>query len=469
MTNLLDLSKELPMVHDILIVDDEADICMLISDILKDEGMSTRKAQNADEALLQIQQYRPTLIILDIWLQGSRLDGLELLDEMKRDHPDIPVLIISGHGTIATAVEAIKKGAAYFIEKPFQTESLLLMITQAMEATRLKRENAELRIRAGDDYQLIGQSHAMNQLRITVDKVASTNSRVLISGPAGSGKKTVARLIHQRSRRSQEAFVVFNCAHFEPTQVAQHLFGTEQRKEGNSCQIGILEQANRGTLLLDEVSALPLAIQCQLSRILQEHTVTRLGGEQRITIDVRVLASTSKNLEHEIAIDRFFPDLYYRLNVVPIHIPALKERRGDIALLANHFMIHNAKVSGLSLHQFNEEALSLLKAYDWPGNVRQLRNIIEWLLIMRNGEDDQPISPNMLPAEIGSHAPTTLKWEKGSEIMQLTLRKAREIFEREYLLMQILRFDGNISRTATFIGMERTALHRKLKTLGVIQ
>ena len=455
------------MAHDILIVDDEADIRMLIAGILSDEGMKTREAANADQALAQLKARRPSLVILDIWLQGSRLDGLELIGEIRKDHPDLPVVMISGHGTIETAVSAIKLGAYDFIEKPFKSDRLLLLVERAIESAKLKRENAELKLRAGGEIELVGKAAALNQVRQAIDKVAPTGSRVMITGPAGSGKEVVARLIHQRSRRAEGPFVVLNCATLRPDRLELELFGSDQASDGGRRKTGVLELAHNGTLLLDEVADMPMETQGKIVRVLQEHTFSRQGGAARVEVDVRVIASTNRDLQAEIEAKRFRQDLYYRLNVVPITVPSLGERREDIPLLARHFMLRSAQASGLPVREFGEDALAALQAYHWPGNVRQLRNCIDWLLIMSSGDSKEAIRADQLPPEIGSITPTVLKWDKGGEIMGLPLREAREVFEREYLLAQVTRFGGNISRTAAFVGMERSALHRKLKSLGV--
>jgi two-component system nitrogen regulation response regulator NtrX len=457
------------MAHDILVVDDEADIRMLIGGILGDEGYQTREAADADAALAALQARQPSLVVLDVWLQGSRLDGLELLAEIRRDHPAVPVIMISGHGTIEMAVSAIKRGAYDFIEKPFQSDRLLLMVERAIEAARLRRENAELRQRAGGDIGLIGRSPAIAHLRQQLERVAPTGSRVLIAGPAGAGKEVIARLLHGLSRRAQGPFVALNCAAMHPDRLEEELFGTErQREDGQERgKVGTLELAHGGTLLLDEVGDMPLATQGKIVRVLQEQTFTRVGGASRVEVDVRVIASSNRDLPAEIAAGRFRQDLYYRLNVVPIRVPPLTERREDIPLLARHFMARSAEAQGLPRREIGEDAMAALQAYSWPGNVRQLRNVVDWLLIMATGDIDQPLRADMLPPEIGAIAPAVVRWEKGSEIMALPLRDARELFEREYLLAQVNRFGGNISRTAEFVGMERSALHRKLKSLGV--
>ncbi len=460
------------MAHDILIVDDEADIRALIAGILEDEGYSTREAATSDAALDAVRARRPSLVIQDIWLQGSALDGLGILDAIKRDHPDVPVVMISGHGTIETAVQAIKQGAYDFIEKPFKTDRLLIIVERAIEAARLRRENRELRLRVGSSgaaADLVGASPFVQQIRAAIDKVAPTNSRVLVTGPAGSGKEVVARIIHGRSRRAEGPFVVLNCAAMHPDRMEIELFGTEHGVDGPDSprKIGTFEQAHGGTLLLDEVADMPLETQGKIVRVLQDQTFERVGGGKRVEVDVRVIASTNRDLQSEIAAGRFREDLFYRLNVVPVKVPPLRDRKEDVPLLARHFMQLAAQAAGVQPRPLGEDALAALQAYDWPGNIRQLRNVMDWLLIMAPGDGGDSIRADMLPSEIGAITPAVLRWEKSSEIMTLPLREARELFEREYLLAQVNRFAGNISRTAAFVGMERSALHRKLKLLGV--
>ncbi|MBV9584788.1 MAG: sigma-54-dependent Fis family transcriptional regulator [Alphaproteobacteria bacterium] len=455
------------MAHDILIVDDEADIRMLIAGVLRDEGYATREAGDSGEALAAIHTRQPTLVILDIWLQGSELDGIAILRQLRAEMPSVPVIMISGHGTIETAVEAIKMGAYDFIEKPFKADRLLLLVARAIEAAQLRRENAELKLRAGGELDLVGASPAINQLRQQIERVAPTGSRVLISGAPGSGKEVVGRLLHARSRRSQGPFVPVNCATMRPDRLEIELFGCEASNNGEPRKIGTFERAHGGTLFLDEVADMPLETQGKIVRALQEQTFERVGGSRRVEVDVRVVASSNRELSAEIAAGRFREDLFYRLNVVPIRIPPLRERREDIPLLGRHFMARGAAAARIQPRDFGEDALAALQAYTWPGNVRQLRNVIDWLLIMAPGDTDEPVHADMLPNEITAIAPTVVKWDKGSEIMTLPLRDAREVFEREYLLAQVTRFGGNISRTAAFVGMERSALHRKLKSLGV--
>jgi len=455
------------MAHDILIVDDEADIRLLIAGVLKDEGYATREAADSTQALAAIQSRQPTLVILDIWLQGSELDGIEILRRLRAEMPTVPVVMISGHGTIETAVEAIKIGAYDFIEKPFKSDRLLLVVVRAIEAALLRRENEELKLRAGGELDLVGVSSAANQLRQQIERVAPTGSRVLITGAPGSGKEVVARLLHARSRRAPGPFVAVNCATMRPDRLEIELFGSEAENDGAGRKIGTFERAHGGTLFLDEVADMPMETQGKIVRVLQEQTFERVGGSHRVEVDVRVVASSNRELGGEIAGGRFREDLFYRLSVVPIKVPPLRDRREDIPLLARHFMDRGAEAARMPAREFGEDALAALQSYSWPGNVRQLRNVVDWLLIMAPGENHEHVRADMLPNEITAIAPTVVKWDKGSEIMTLPLRDAREVFEREYLLAQVTRFGGNISRTAAFVGMERSALHRKLKSLGV--
>ena len=454
------------MAHDILVVDDKSDIRALVAGLLSDEGYQTREAADSDSALEAIRARRPSLVLLDIWLQGSRLDGLAILSEIKRHHPSVPVVMMSGHGTIETAVGAIKLGAYEFIEKPFQSDRLLLAVERAIESARLRREIEDLKQRAGGDEELLGHSSAMSHLRQAIERVAPTGSRVLVTGPAGVGKEVAARLLHRLSKRATGPFVVVNCAAMHPERMESELFGIESNPEGER-KVGTFEQAHGGTLVLDEVADMPLETQGKIVRVLQEQTFERVGGGKRVEVDVRVMATTNRDLPAEIAAGHFREDLFYRLNVVPLRLPALRDRREDIPVLAQHFLQRAAQVAGLAARPIAEDAIAALQAYDWPGNARQLRNVMDWLLIMAPGDAREPLRADMLPPEIGAITPAVLRWEKSSEIMTLPLREAREVFEREYLLAQVTRFGGNISRTATFVGMERSALHRKLKSLGV--
>ena len=457
-----------PMAHDILIVDDESDICDLVSGILEDEGYETRMATTSGAAMAEIQSRFPSLLILDIWLQGSDIDGLALLDRVLADDPDLPVIMISGHGNIETAVAAIKAGAYDFIEKPFKADRLLTMIQRAVESSKLRRENREMRLRGSPETELIGSSPAINVLRSAVEKVAPTGSRVLISGAPGSGKEVVARMLHAMSRQSEGPMVVVNAAAMAPDRMEVELFGTEKgvSDPADGRKLGTFEQAHGGTLFLDNVADMPLETQAKILRVLQDQNFERVGGSTKIQVDVRVISASSRDLSDEISDGRFREDLYHRLNVVPVRVPALRERREDIPQLAHYFSRRTAEATGLPPRRIDEDALAVLQAYDWPGNVRELRNLIERIMILAPGDADG-IRASMLPPEIKSGTIATVRPAGGEDIMVLALREAREVFEREYLTAQITRFGGNVSRTASFVGMERSALHRKLKALGV--
>jgi two-component system nitrogen regulation response regulator NtrX len=453
------------MSSDILVIDDEADIRDLIAGILEDEGHQVRAARDADEALEAVRRRKPALVILDVWLQGSRLDGLELLQTLKEIDPDMPVVVISGHGTIETAVTAIRRGAYDFIEKPFTADRLLVVVGRANETARLKRENAALRARSAASSELVGASPVMAQLRAAVERIAPTNSRVLISGPAGAGKELVARLLHDRSQRASGPFVAINAASIAPERMESEIFG-EEGADGRPRKIGVFEQAHAGTLLLDEVGDMPLETQSKLLRVLIDQRFRRLGGGYDVQVNVRVISSSSRDLRRDIEHGSFREDLFHRLNVVPLRVPSLAERRDDIPALAAYFVHRLAETSGLAPREIAADALAALQAADWPGNVRQLRNIIERILILASGDAALPVSIDMLPTDAWPNA--NFSQQQGlQDVIGMSLRDAREKFEREYLSVQITRFGGNISRTAAFIGMERSALHRKLKSLGV--
>ena len=455
------------MAADILIVDDEADICELVAGILQDEGYSTRVAHNSNSALGAIESRRPNLVFLDIWLQGSRLDGLQLLEAAKEQHPDLPVVMISGHGNIETAVAAIKHGAYDFIEKPFKADRLLLIADRALETSRLKREVRELKQLTPIASALIGKSPAINQLRQTIEKVAPTNSRILIVGPSGAGKELCARTLHSMSSRAAGPFVVINAAAITPERMETELFGVEQTNGTQSRKVGALEEAHGGTLFIDEIADMPRETQNKILRVLTDQTFERVGGGGKVGVDVRIVSSTSRNLEAEIAAGNFREDLFHRLSVVPIRIPPLAERREDISVLVDYFMDQISAATGLSKRAIGEDAMAVLQSHDWPGNVRQLRNNVERLMILAGGDSSAVINASMLPQDVGSMIPSMPNGNGGDQLMSLPLREAREMFEREYLMAQINRFGGNISRTAEFVGMERSALHRKLKALGV--
>jgi two-component system nitrogen regulation response regulator NtrX len=452
------------MALEVLVVDDEADIRDLVSGVLEDEGYAVRTAADSTQTLEAIEERRPSMVLLDVWLQGSKLDGLQLLQEIKLRDSTIPVLVISGHGNLDTAVAAVREGAVDFIEKPFEAERLIYLVDRATETERLRRENQTLRLQVGQEDQLQGSSVAINTVRATLKRVAPTGSRVQISGPPGVGKEIAARMIHQWSPRARAPFIVLSAAMMSPDRVEEELFGSES---DGVIRSGLLEHAHGGTLFLDEIADMPLTTQAKILRVLTDQSYARVGGQRPVKVDVRVLSATSRNLQDEIAAGRFREDLYYRLNVVPVRLPPLRERREDIPELVSHFLARIAAERRMAAPSISEEAMAALQAHDWPGNVRQLRNIIERTLILAPGDRAARIDVDLLPPEVLENQSAMSGANTGMAIMGSPLREAREAFEREYLKIQIRRFSGNISRTATFIGMERSALHRKLKALGI--
>ncbi|MGH1405217.1 MAG: sigma-54-dependent transcriptional regulator [Rhodomicrobiaceae bacterium] len=454
------------MISDILIVDDEADIRDLISGILEDEGHSTRLAKNSDEALAAVEERKPHLVILDIWLQGSRMDGLEVLNQVKKRHPDLPIVIISGHGNVETAVTAIKLGAYDYVEKPFKADRLLLITARALEASKLRRENKELKEKNPQSTELVGLSASITSLKQKIEKVAPTNSRVMFTGPSGCGKELAARVMHEKSLRPTGPFVVINAAVMAPERMEEELFGIEG-EGGFARKVGALEEAHGGTLFVDEVADMPMETQGKILRVLVEQKFQRLRGDRKVEVDVRIMSSTSKDLNKEMLDGNFREDLYHRLSVVPIKVPGLAERREDIPGLVDFFMNQISISSGLPVRRIGDDAMAILQTNEWPGNVRQLRNMVERVMILTDGEASAVVSADMLPDDAGNSAGFASSGNNGEHFMSLPLREAREIFEREYLMAQINRFGGNISRTAEFVGMERSALHRKLRALGV--
>jgi two-component system nitrogen regulation response regulator NtrX len=451
---------------DILVVDDEADIRELVAGILEDEGYSTRKAASADEALAAVQARRPSLVFLDIWLQGSRLDGLQVLDLIKEGDAELPVVMISGHGNIETAVAAIRRGAYDFIEKPFKADRLVLVADRALEASRLKREVRDLKQRSVQADRIVGRSTAINQLRQTLERVAPTNARVMVTGSPGAGKELAARTLHAMSGRASGPFVVINAATITPESMEEELFGVEAG-DGRARRFGALEEAHGGTLYIDEVADMPRETQGRILRVLVDQNFQRIGGSTRVHVDVRIVSSTSRDAVTEISAGRLREELFHRLNVVPVRVPSLAERREDVPELIDFFMDQITVATGLPRRAIASDAMAVLQSHEWPGNVRELRNNVERLMILTKGDPNAEITTEMLPPEVGALVPATPSGAGGEKLMSLPLREAREIFEREYLIAQIARFSGNISRTAEFIGMERSALHRKLKSLGV--
>ncbi|SFH35324.1 two-component system, NtrC family, nitrogen regulation response regulator NtrX [Palleronia marisminoris] len=449
---------------DILIVDDERDIRELVADILEDEGYTCRKASNSGECMAEIEKEPPSLMILDIWLKDSDMDGIDILKIAKRDYPGMPVIIISGHGNIEIAVAAIKQGAYDYIEKPFNIDQLMVVIGRAMETSRLRRENVELRRRDAEPPELVGSSPAFRALKSSLDKVTRSNGRVMLTGPAGSGKELAARYIHANSGRADYPFVTVGAAAIEPERMEETLFGREGER---GLEPGLLEQADGGVLFFDEVADMPLGTQSKILRVLVDQAFTRVGGADKIRVDIRFVSSTNRDLQALCDEGKFRSELYHRLAVVPIEVPALDDRREDIPELADFFLRLFNRQQGLPMRKLSGEASAMLQTMIWPGNVRQLKNMMERVLILGDAEQGE-IAVTELPGPDAQPADEQGRVVLSGSLATLPLREARELFEREYLLTQINRFGGNISRTANFVGMERSALHRKLKSLGVV-
>lgn len=446
---------------DILIVDDEKDIRELVSDILIDEGYTTQLAANSEDTFKSIEKSKPKLIILDIWLKESKLDGIDILKHVKLNNPDIPVVIISGHGNIEIAVAAIKQGAYDFIEKPFNIDQLTVVIARAMETSRLRIENAAFKIKEIPSFELIGNSSVFKNFNQQLDKVSSGNSRIMLTGPSGSGKEVAARYIHKNSPRKDFAFVTVNSASMSSERMEELLFGSESN--GN-IQLGLLEQANGGVLYLDEVGDMPIGTQSKILRVLVDQQFMRIGSKTNTSVDFRVISSSSKNLVQEIQNKNFREDLYHRLNVIPISVPSLEDRIEDIPFISNFFIDELSEKQGLPRRKLSQKAVVHLQSRNWPGNIRQLRNVLERSLIL--GSQSGEIS--IAEFETKEIIKNDNSVEMDGNMLGLPLREARELFEKDYLIAQINRFGGNISKTSQFVGMERSALHRKLKTLNVV-
>ena len=447
----------------ILVVDDEKDIRQLLGQILSDEGYKVCLARNSESAMNEINENAPDLIILDIWLKDSHMDGIEILKTVRSNDHDIPVVVISGHGNIEIAVAAVKQGAYDFLEKPFNSEQLLVVIRRALEASRLRREITNLRRNELVASNMVGDSTSFKTLKTQLDKVTRSNGRVMLSGPAGSGKEIAARYIHINSHRAKEPFVSVSCASIEPNKMEEVLFGTEF---DGIIKPGLLEKSNGGILFFDEVADMPLRTQSKILRVLVEQTFSRVGGNDLVRVDLRVISSTSKNLVAKISAGEFREELFHRLNVVPIKVPSLESRREDIPILTKHFTEQLRQTEGLPHRLFSESALTKMQTMPWPGNIRQLRNAVEQVLIL--GPENMPVEALELPEPRQIDKVNTVNNVFEENLINLSLRDAREVFEREYLMTQINRFGGNISKTAIFVGMERSALHRKMKTLSIV-
>ncbi|MAV77070.1 MAG: sigma-54-dependent Fis family transcriptional regulator [Candidatus Marinimicrobia bacterium] len=449
------------MKQEVLIIDDNFDIRNLVSNILKDKNYDIREAANFDQAVNEIEKKLPDLAIIDVKLDKGDKDGIDLLKKIKKMSDLVPVIVISGHANVEMAVEALKLGAYEFITKPFATEQLLNFVNRALENIKLKKENKQLENKLFHSFELVGESNQVTKIKKMINKLSSTDSRVLIYGPTGSGKELVARRIHKNSPRSKDPFIVLNGALLQPDNYEQELFGTENRD--GTISYGFLEKTKNGTLLIDEVSEIPLDTQAKILRVLIDQKFKRINGNKDVHVNIRIISSTSKDLKNEVAIGNFREDLYHRLNVVPIEIPKLSSRTADIPLLIKYFQKKISEINGIPEIDIdtNDE---LLYSYDWPGNVRELRNLVERISILSQNENKSNIG-RFLNEILSKNSSDSL--QDSSVSLSFPLKQARENFEKSYLLNQLKKNKGNVSKTAEFIGMERSALHRKLKSLGI--
>ena len=450
------------MSSEILVIDDNLDIRQLISSILKDQGMAVREAANFDQAMLEINKKLPDVAVIDVKLDKGDNDGIELLVHIKKIDKDVPVIMISGHANVQMAVDSLKLGAFEFIQKPFSSERLLNFVNRAVENIDLKKEKNALENKLFHSYDIIGKGQAIEKIRSLITKLSNTESRIFISGPAGSGKELVARQIHKQSSRSTKPFVVVNGALLDPQNYELELFGSENSNETTS--YGFFEKAKDGTLLIDEVTEIPLETQAKILRVLIDQKFRRVNGSKEINVNVRIISTSSKNIREEVDRGNFREDLYHRLNVVPIFLPPLKDRSEDIPLLLNYFSKKIADLNGISETKLDTN-FDLYYKYDWPGNVRELRNLVERVSILALNENTNNI--NQIVHDSLSQKNISNKTDTYESVLSYPLKQAREKFEKNYLTSQLKKHKGNISKTAEFVGMERSALHRKLKALGI--
>ena len=450
------------MRNEILVVDDNSDIRLLISNILREKNFSVREAANFDQALIEIKKKMPDAAVIDVKLDKGDKDGIELLTSMKKIDDDVPVIMISGHANVQMAVDSLKLGAFEFMQKPFSAERLLNFVYRAIENVDLKKEKRILESKLFHSYDIVGESQKILKVKDLISKLANTESRVFVTGPAGSGKELVARQIHKKSSRADKPFVVVNGALLDPEKYELELFGSENR-DGTINQ-GFFEKAKDGTLLIDEVSEIPLETQAKILRVLIEQKFKRVNGSKEINVDVRIVSTSSKVIREEVDKGNFREDLYHRLNVVPIDLPPLKDRTEDIPLLLNYFSKKISELNGITESKLDTD-FDLFYKYDWPGNVRELRNLVERISILSVNE--KKININSLVNDALSQKSSDIPEDSYENVLSYPLKEAREKFEKNYLTSQLKKNKGNISKTAEFVGMERSALHRKLKTLGI--